>query len=65
MLEAENWAIALELYRGHPIPALLLARQLNAIKQCLQQGRKGVPDAIGGLGVNDSHGLHKLIINDR
>ena len=49
MLEAENWAIALELYRGHPIPALLLTRQLNAIKQCFQQGRKGIPDAIGGL----------------
>ena len=49
MLEAENWAIALELYKGHPIPALLLARQLNAIKQCLQQGRKGIPDAIAGL----------------
>lgn len=49
MLEAENWAIALELYKGNPIPALLLARQLNAIKQCLQQGRKGIPDAIGGL----------------
>lgn len=49
MLEAENLKIALELYKGHPIPALLLARQLNAIKQCLQQGRKGIPDAIGGL----------------
>lgn len=49
MLEAENWAIALELYKGHPIPALLLARQLIAIMQCLQQGRKGIPDAIAGL----------------
>ena len=49
MLEAENLKIALELYQGHPIPALLLARQLNAIRQCLQQGRKGRPDAIDGL----------------
>ncbi|HKU73973.1 MAG TPA: hypothetical protein VJR02_08650 [Pyrinomonadaceae bacterium] len=49
MHEAENWNIALELYKGHPIPALLLARQLNAIKQCLQQGRKGIADAIDGL----------------
>jgi hypothetical protein len=49
MHEAENWNIALDLYKGHPIPALLLARQLIAIKQCLQQGRKGIPDAIEGL----------------
>ena len=49
MLEAEKWAIALELYKGHSIPALLLARQLIAIKQCLQQGRKGIPDAIAGM----------------
>jgi len=25
MLEAENWKIALDLYGGHPVPALLLA----------------------------------------
>lgn len=49
MLEAENWRIALRLYEGHPIPALLLAYQLIAIKQCLQRGRKGIPDAVAGL----------------
>lgn len=49
MLEAENWDIALELYKGHPIPALLLAHQLMAIRQCLECGRKGIPDAITGL----------------
>ena len=49
MLEAENLKIALERYDGHPIPALLLAHQLMAIKQCLQRGRKGIPDAINGL----------------
>ena len=49
MLEAENLKIALERYDGHPIPALLLAHQLMAIKQCLQRGRKGIPDAITGL----------------
>lgn len=49
MLEGENLKIALALYSGHPIPALLLAHQLTAIKQCLQRGRKGVPDAIAGL----------------
>ena len=51
MLEAENWAIALELYKRHPISALLLAHQFMAIKQCLQRGKKGIPDAIAGLEV--------------
>jgi hypothetical protein len=41
MLEAENWKIALERYDGHPIPALLLAHQLMAIKQCLVTGPRG------------------------
>lgn len=49
MLEAENLKIALERYDGHPIPALLLAHQLMAIKQCLQRGKKGIPAAIDGL----------------
>ncbi|HJP90441.1 MAG TPA: hypothetical protein VJ875_00705 [Pyrinomonadaceae bacterium] len=49
MLEAENWKLALKLYGGRPIPALLLAHQLMAIKQSLQLGRKGIPDAIAGL----------------
>jgi hypothetical protein len=49
MTELENWRIALELYKNHLIPALLLAQQLMAIKQCLQRGRKGIPDAIAGL----------------
>lgn len=49
MLEAENLKIALERYEGHPVPALLLAHQLMAIKQCLQRGKKGIPDAIDGL----------------
>jgi hypothetical protein len=39
----------LALYKGRPIPALLLAHQLMAIKQCLERGRKGIPDAIDGL----------------
>jgi len=49
MLEGKNWEIALALYKGHPIPALLLAHQLMAIKQCLQDGKKGLPDAIAGI----------------
>lgn len=49
MLEAENWKIALKHYERHPISALLLAHQLMAIKQCLQRGREGIPDAVAGL----------------
>ena len=49
MLEAENWKIALDRYAGHPIPALLLAHQMMALRQCLKRGKKGVPDAIAGL----------------
>lgn len=49
MLEAQNWAIAVQRYKGHPIPALLLAHQLMAIKQCLQGGKAARPDAIKGL----------------
>jgi hypothetical protein len=48
-LEAENWKIALERYDGHPIPALLLAHQLMAIRQCLERGKKGISDAVDGL----------------
>jgi hypothetical protein len=49
MLEGDNLQIAVALYKDHPIPALLLAHQLMAIKQCLQRGKKGIPDAIDGL----------------
>jgi hypothetical protein len=51
MLDAENWNIVLNVYGGHPIPALVLAHQLTAIRQSLQRGRKGIPDAIAGLGL--------------
>ena len=49
MLEAEHWKIVLKLYAGHPVSALTLAYQLIAIKQSLQHGRKGIPDAIAAL----------------
>lgn len=42
-------SIVLRVYAGHPVPALLMAHQLMAIKQCLQCGRKGIPEAIDGL----------------
>jgi hypothetical protein len=49
MLDAEQWKIVLKVYAGHPVSALILAYQLIAIKQSLQRGRKGKPDAIAGL----------------
>jgi hypothetical protein len=49
MLEAENWKIAVKVYAGDPVSALLLAYQLTAIKQAIQRGRKGIPEAIEGL----------------
>jgi hypothetical protein len=58
MLEAENLKIALERYDGHPIAALLLAHQLMAIKQCLQRGRKGIPDAVSGLDLATKVSFH-------
>ena len=49
MLDAEQWKIVLRVYAGHPVSALTLAYQLIAIKQSLQRGRKGIPDAIAAL----------------
>jgi hypothetical protein len=48
MLDPKNWKIVFNGYAGHPISALTLAYQLIALKQSLQRGRKGVPDAITG-----------------
>lgn len=59
MLDAEQWKIVLNVYTGHPIPALTLAYQLIALKQSLQRGPKGIPDAIAGLDLAiDSLFLH-------
>ena len=49
MLDSEQWEIVLKVYAGHPVSALTLAYQLIAIKQSLQRGRKGIPDAITAL----------------
>jgi hypothetical protein len=49
MLDPENWKIIFEIYAGHPVLALTHAYQLIAIKQSLQRGPKGIPDAIAGL----------------
>jgi hypothetical protein len=49
MLDAEQWEIVLRVYAGHPVAALTLAYQLIAIKQSLQRGNKGIPDAVAGL----------------
>jgi hypothetical protein len=49
MLDSEQWKIVLKVYAGQPVAALTLAYQLIAIKQSLEQGTKGIPDAITGL----------------
>ena len=49
MLDAEDWKIVFEVYKGHPVLALVLAQQLTAMRQSLERGRKGIPDAITGL----------------
>ena len=49
MLDTEQWNIVLKVYAGHPVAALTLAYQLIAIKQSLQRGPRGIPDAIAGL----------------
>jgi hypothetical protein len=49
MLDPENWKIVFAVYNGRSISALALAYQLIAIKQSLERGRKGIPDAIKGL----------------
>jgi hypothetical protein len=49
MLDPEQWEMVLEVYAGHPVPALTLAYQLIEIKRSLRRGQKGISDAIAGL----------------
>ena len=49
MLDPEIWKIVFEVYARHPTSAFTLAFQLIAIKQSLQHGQKGIPNAIAGL----------------
>ena len=49
MLDANNWKIVFEVYARHPVSALTLAYKLIEIKQCLQRGQKGIPEAIADL----------------
>lgn len=49
MLEPRDWKAILEVYAREPTLALALAYQFTALKQCVQSGPKGIPDAITGL----------------
>jgi len=49
MLDTEQWEMVLQVYTGHPVPALTLAYQLIEIKRSLRRGQKGIPNAIAGL----------------
>ena len=46
MLDPRDWKAILEVYAGEPALALALAYQFNALKQFLQRGAKGIPDAV-------------------
>ena len=49
MLDPEQWELVLQVYAGHPVPALTLAYQLIEIKRSLKRGQKGIADATAGL----------------
>jgi hypothetical protein len=49
MLDPEIWKIVFEVYARHPTSAFSLAFQLIAVKQSLQQGRKGMQEALEAL----------------
>lgn len=49
LLDSEQWELVLQVYAGHPVPALTLAYQLIEIKQSLKRGQKGIADASAGL----------------
>ena len=46
MLDPEIWKIVFEVYARHPTSAFSLAFQLIAVKQSLQQGHKGMREAM-------------------
>ena len=46
MLDPRDWKAILEVYAREPALALALAYQFNALKQFLQRGAKGIPDAV-------------------
>ena len=46
MLDPRDWKAIFKVYAGEPAFALALAYQFNALKQFLQRGAKGVPDAV-------------------
>lgn len=49
MVDPRNWKVIFEVYAREPISALALAHQLIALKQYLERGPKGIPDALTGL----------------
>ncbi len=49
MLDPRDWKFIFEVYAREPTSALALAYQFIALKQSLQRGPKGIPDAIAAL----------------
>ncbi|HEX7774391.1 MAG TPA: hypothetical protein VF435_18345 [Pyrinomonadaceae bacterium] len=49
MLDPRDWKAIFEVYATEPTLALALAYQFTALKQSVQSGAKGIPDAITAL----------------
>jgi hypothetical protein len=49
MLDPRDWKVIFQVYAREPTSALALAYQLIALKQFLQRGPKGIPNALTGL----------------
>jgi hypothetical protein len=49
MLDRRDWKATFEVYERKPTSALALAFQFIALKQSLQTGPKGIPEAITGI----------------
>jgi hypothetical protein len=49
MLDPRDWKHIFEVYARDSTSALALAHQLVALKQSLERGSKGIPDALTGL----------------
>src|SRR6185503_11887209 len=49
MLDPRDWKVIFEVYAREPTLALALAYHFIALKQSLQRGPKGIPEAITGI----------------
>ena len=48
-LDAEDWEIAFEVYKEHPLSVLTLAYHLMALRGYLQSETKNIPEALAAI----------------